>query len=236
MKKITCFLLLAVSLSVANAQQKNFIDQPYLEVSGSADSLLTPNEIFIRIVISEKDTRDKISLEDLELKMYEAIKKLGIDVDKNLVTSDMSSNFKYYFLKSKDVLKSKQYILKVSDAVMATRVFMELEALEISNTSIQRVSHSGLSEVRNMIRAKAVINARERARFLIQPLNQSLGAAIHIADNEVVHTATKYDNGLQEVVVVAYSSNRSARPEPPKIEFEKIRVTANVQVKFILNP
>ncbi len=101
MKKLTLLVFLLSTIHFANSQTKNFIDQPYIEVSGSADTLVTPNEIYIRIILSEKDTRDRISIEDLELKMVAAVKGLGLDTEKDLTTSDMTSNFKFYLLKSK---------------------------------------------------------------------------------------------------------------------------------------
>ncbi len=131
--KLTAIFILAVL--VGHSQTKNFLDQPYLEVAGSADTLATPNEIYIKITISEKDTKDRTSVEELEQKMYDALKTVGIDVDKNLTTSDMASNFKFYFLRNKDVMKSKQYILKVSDAITASKVFIELENLRILKPS-----------------------------------------------------------------------------------------------------
>ena len=123
-----------------------------MEVTGNADTLVTPNEIYIKVIITEKDTRDRISIEELELKMYNALKALGIDVDKKLTTSEMASNFKFYILRKKDVIKSKQYILRVDDAVTASKVFIELENLGISNTSIERVDHSGLESIKNQMR------------------------------------------------------------------------------------
>ncbi|RYE54063.1 MAG: hypothetical protein EOP48_13055, partial [Sphingobacteriales bacterium] len=120
MKRLTILAFLLFSILVANSQAKNFIDQPYIEVSGSADTLVTPNEIYIRIILSEKDTRDRVSIEELELKMVAALKGLSLDTEKDLTTSDMTSNFKTYLLKSKDVIKTKIYTLKVTDAVTAS--------------------------------------------------------------------------------------------------------------------
>jgi hypothetical protein len=68
---------------------------------------VTPNEIFIKIIITEKDTRDKISVEELEIKMVNLLKGLGIDTEKDLTTNDMTSNFRFYILRSKDILKTK---------------------------------------------------------------------------------------------------------------------------------
>ena len=74
---------------------KNFIDQPYIEVSSTADTTITPEEIYINIFISEKDTKDKISLEELEIKMVDVLKSLGINTEKDLTTNGVASNFKY---------------------------------------------------------------------------------------------------------------------------------------------
>lgn len=236
MKKLKLTAIFVLTFLVGQSQTKNFIDQPYLEVTGSADTLVTPNEIYIKISINEKDMKDRTSVEELELKMYDALKSLGIDVDKNLTTSDMSSNFKFYFLKSKDVMKSKQYILKVDDAVIASKVFIELESLGISNTSIDRVDHSDLENIKNQMRSKAVENAKARAIALTKSLNQTVGPAIYIADNEVYNMTSQLNSNLQEVVVIGYGVKKKGGVESPKIEFEKIKVKANINVKFILKP
>ena len=234
MKKLKLITLFVLTFFVGQTQTKNFLDQPYLEVAGNADTLVTPNEIYIKISITEKDTRDRISVEELELKMYNALKNLGIDVDKNLTTSDMGSNFKFYFLRSKDVMKSKQYILRVSDAVTASKAFIELENLGISNTSIDRVDHSDLESIKNRMRSKAVENAKARAVALTKPLNQTIGPAIHISDNEVYNTSNQLRGRLEEVVVVGYGIRKQSGVDLPKIEFEKIKVATNINVKFML--
>ena len=230
------FATLFFSIVVIGKSQttKNFIDQAYIEVNGSADTAITPNEIYIKIIISERDTRDKVSLEDLEVKMVDALKALGINTEKDLTTNDVASNFKYYFLKGKDVLKTKQYILKVNDAVTVTKVIGQLEDLGISNTSIDRVDYSEIESIKNLVRIKAVENAKARALALTHPLNQSVGTAIYISDIVNAGTYNFQQGALSEVVVVGYGTKNKLNPELPKIEFEKIKVNSNVNVKFIL--
>jgi hypothetical protein len=148
-RKLLTTTLLILTVFVGQSQTtKNFIDQPYIEVNGSADTSITPDEIYIKIVISESDTKNKVSLEDQEAKMVDALKALGIETEKNLTTSDASSNFKYYFLRGTNVLKTKEYILKVSDAVMLTKILSQLESLDISNTSIDHVDYSKLDDLK----------------------------------------------------------------------------------------
>ena len=236
MHKLKLTVLFLFTFLLAQSQTKNFIDQPFIEVNGTSDTLVTPNEIFIKIVLNERDTKDKISIEELEMKMYNALKAEGINLDSNLTTSDIASNFKYYLIRGKNVMKSKQYILKVGDATTASKVFISLENIGISNTSIDRVSHSDLEYLAMQMRTKAVINAKIRARALADPLNQTIGSAIHISNLENNTVRSSLYGNLEEVVVLGYSNRKPSTPELPKIEFEKIRIESNVSVKFILNP
>ncbi len=229
---LICLIFLSIS---GMTQQKNFIDQPYLEVTGSADSLVTPNEIYIKILLAEKDSKDKVSVEDLEIKMVNALKTLGIDLDKDLTTTDIASNFKSYLLKNKDILKTKQYILKVGDGLIASKVFINLEQLGISNTSIEKVTHSNLENIKNIIRTKAVENARTRALAIVKPLQQNIGSAIQISDNEPYYANQQLQGRVAGITLRGNSYTQEVSlANIPKIEFEKINVTANIQVKFIL--
>lgn len=232
MKIMTLLAFMLSSNLLANSQTKNFIDQPYIEVSGSSDTLVTPNEIYIRILLSEKDSRDRVSIEELEQKMVAALKNLGLNTEKDLTTSDMTSNFKFYLLKSKDVIKNKLYTLKVTDAMTASQVFIRLEEIEISNTSIERLDHSDLDNLKNKMRTKAIVDAKERAIALTKPLNQTVGSAIHIADADNI--GQQLQGRVAGIQIRGISSFNGSYKELPKIEFEKIKVIANINVKFIL--
>src|SRR5215204_1145864 len=228
MKRLTILALMLFIIYSANSQTKNFIDQPYVEVSGSADTLVTPNEIYIRIILSEKDTRDRISIEELEQKMVAALKGLGLDTEKDLTTSDMTSNFKTYLLKSKDVIKTKIYTLKVTDAVTASKAFMKLEEIGISNTSIERVDHSDLNNLKNKMRTKAILDAKERAIALTKPLNQIVGSAINIVDTDN-NISQQLQGRVAGIQIRGISSIQSyGYMDLPKIEFEKIKVIAGI--------
>lgn len=224
-------LLLLTIVSKGICQTKNFIDQPYIEVDGYADTLITPNQIFIKINISEKDSKNKVSLEELEDKMIKALKSMGIKTELDLTTSDMLSNYKFYFLKQKDVLKSKEYLLKVTEAQTASKVFIELEDLGISNTSIERVDHTDLEKIRNICRIQAIVNAKSKAISLTKPLMQTVGNAIHITDTEQ-NISNLLQGRVAGLMVRGYGMRQ--KDEAPKIEFEKIKAQSTISVKFIL--
>jgi uncharacterized protein YggE len=231
MKSFPWALFLTALTLTGHAQTKNFLDLPYLEVKGSADTLITPDEIFIKIVLSEKDTKDKIPLEEQERKMVAAFASIGIDTQKDLVIEDMLSNYKYYLLKNKDIIKSKEYELKVSNSATASNVFIRLEDLGISNASIDRVDHSAMESIRNEIRMKAVANAKTIALALTKPLNQTVGSALYIAEINNSSTAGRV-RGLNAKVSKFWSDGEDK--SPPIIEFQKIKLTLDVQVDFLL--
>jgi uncharacterized protein YggE len=233
MKRLTILSLMLFIIHSANSQTKNFIDQPYIEVSGNADTLVTSNEIYIRIILSEKDTRDRVSIEELEQKLFAELKGLGLDTEKDLTTADMISNFKTYLLKSKDVIKTKIYTLKVRNAVTASKVFMKLEEIGISNTSIERVNHSDLNNLKNKMRTKAILDAKERAVALTKPLNQTVGPAINIIDTDN-NISQQLQGRVAGIRIRGVASIQNGYQTLPKIEFEEIRVTAGINAKFIL--
>ena len=232
MKKLIFASFLCLITLGLSAQMKTFLDVPYIDVFGSADTLVTPNEIYISIVIAEADVKNKISLEDQERKMVAGLKLLGINTEKDLTTSDMQSNFRFYVLKQKDVMKTKSYTLKVGDAVLATRVFMKLEELGIANANLERVGHSEMLKLKNLCRTKAVKNAYEKALALTIPIGASVGAPLHIAD-----FSTDGDGSTQpatQIRVRGMSALNEVKEELPQIDFEKIRISMNVSVKFML--
>ncbi|MDA8572476.1 hypothetical protein N9K85_04155 [Flavobacteriaceae bacterium] len=135
MKKIA-FLLIITLCGASFAQTKNFIDQPYLETTAKVDTLVTPDQIYLSIYIHEGEDRNKTSLEKQERKMAVVLENLGIDLQEQLKLDNLASNYKKYFLKRKNVLKSKSYNLEVFDAMTAGNVLIGLEAEGISNVSL----------------------------------------------------------------------------------------------------
>jgi hypothetical protein len=62
---------------------------------------------------------------------------------------------------------------------------MKLEDFDISNSSIDRVDHTEIESIRNICRVRALQNAKLKAIAVTKPPMQSVGSAIHIADNDV---------------------------------------------------
>ncbi|UOY08456.1 SIMPL domain-containing protein [Muricauda sp. SCSIO 64092] len=228
--KLAYSLLFFATTMVLSAQSRNFLDVPYLETSARVDTLVTPDKIYLSITIQEKDSKGRKSVEEQENKMAQSLKNLGIDVDKQLTIKDLASNYRKYFLRSKEVLKSKQYSLLVRDGLTAGKVMAALEDLDIANTYLEKTEYSKMDELELELKSKAVKKAKKKADALTQPLGQQVGRAIHIVDNSQPYYP-RYNQARMEMKTMAMDM---AEAEPLDIGFEKIRVESTVNVKFKL--
>lgn len=75
------------------SQNKNFIDQPFLETEVEIDSLIIPDRIYITITLNEADNKNKKSTEELENSMALVFKNLKIDTETDLSLIDFTSDF-----------------------------------------------------------------------------------------------------------------------------------------------
>ena len=231
MKKIFLPIAALLFTSAIFAQTKSFLDTPYLETSAQVDTLVTPDKIYLNITIQEKDSKGKVSVEEQENKMAQRLKALGIDLDKQLVIKDFSSNFRKYFLREKEVLKSKQYSLVVYSGKQVGDVMVALEQLDIANAFVEKTEYSKMDELELELKSRAVKKAKQKAVALTKPLGQKVGMAIHIVDNSQPYYP-RYD---QPIMMAKMEMADIGQNQPLDIDFEKIKVESMVNVKFALS-
>ena len=162
--------------------QRDFLDQPHIEVEAEADTLVVPDRIYVSITLNEADSKNKKSVEEQEKQLETILKKLKINTYKDLSVLDYSSNFKKYFLKGQNILKTKKYSLLVRDAYTLANVIISLEEAGISNTEVEKIEYSKYRELLLELRIEAVKRSRITADKLVKPLNQKAGKALYISD------------------------------------------------------
>lgn len=232
MKKslLALFALLTIN---SFSQTKNSIDKPYIESSGKADTLVIPNKIWINVLLMEKDFKGKKSVEDMEKEMIQKLQEIGIDVSKNLSVNDISSNYKFYLLKQTDIFKSKSYSILVKNASEASKVFIGLEKIGISNVRIEKTENSDEKKIKLLINGKAMLNAKETAESFTKPLNQKVGNAIQI--NNFEDFSSQLAGSVSGIAIRGSRSFYAEEPSnEPNIEFEKIKISSTVQVRFLI--
>ncbi len=238
MKKLILSFFLIVSLAAfSQTSEKNFIDQNYIEVVGKAKMDVSPDQIYLKIVLSEKDNKSKQGLESIENSMKAKLKEIGVDINKDLYVKDFVSNFKNYFLSKSEVILTKNYQLVVHDTKTLQKVFVEFQKLDISNVTIVKVDNSKMDQYRKEVKANAIKAAKAKAESLTGSINQSIGRAIFIQEFDT----DNYELGdMMQGKMAGLSirgagiANYSSEAPDTEAEFEKINLTSSILVRFEL--
>ena len=231
MKKIFILLsaiviALAVDFIPAQAQTVEMI--PTVSVNGSSLVRVVPDEIYLSIKLDESDTKGRVALDEQRRKMFSALKKAGVDAEKQLFVQDMSST---YFRRSQS-LSATQYELKLSSADAVRKVFEALDEAGITNVNVTRTSHSNLEGLRSEARRKAMIDAQQRARELAEAVGQSIGACYEISDYTTSVQPVYRKNML---MTTARSMDTAVVEAEPDVQFEQIEINYTISAKFYLN-
>lgn len=174
--KSLLILLLAVPF-ISYSQDK----KDYIEVTGQAEVTFVPDLIYLKIYIA----RNEKLIPDLgkkEQEMIARLKNLGIDAAKDLTIKDLSSRLRDRTFAKDDVVQSKQYLLLVHDATLASKVMSELEAINISYVRVDHVDHSKRTEYKRECQMLAVQAARAKADALMTAIGQTAGRAVYVEE------------------------------------------------------
>ena len=230
MKKIFISLSVVLLMSVialsASAQTTEMI--PTVAVNGQSQIRVLPDEIYLSIRLDESDTKGRLTIEEQRRKMFSALKRAGVDADKQLFVQDMSSS---YFRRSRS-LAATLYELKLSSADAVRKVFDELDAAGITNVNVTRTSHSDMDGLRRQARQKAIQDAQQRARDLAEAICQSIGACYEISDYT---TSTQPVYRKNMLMATSAAMDAVAQEAEPEVQFEQIEITYSVSAKFYLN-
>ena len=232
MKKFILMAAVVLSALPAAAQeQASKFDASYVQVWGQAEKEITPDEFYLSITINEKDSKGKISIQTQERAMLDALKKSGIDTQKQLRVVDMSSD---YFKKG-NALAWKRFQLKLNAPEQVAQAFGSLNDLGISNVSMEKVTHSQLDHYKNEVRIAAMKNAQANAQTLAGAIGQKAGKCFYIYDsnNDIV---PYYGNVFMARGMKASVANDAveAADEAAGLDFKTIKLKYSVQAKFVL--
>ena len=216
-----------MTLSVAAETTETF--PSYIQVNGRAEKEVVPNEFYLMIEISERDSKGKISVESQQKDMLTALKRVGVDVKEQLTFANLASEF----FKKKNSVATARYQLKLTSTEQLAKSWKALNQLGFSQVSLQRVAHSDLEAMKVEVRKEAMRNARQTAKELAEAVGQSIGKCFYVYDSNSNVIPRYYNNMKMVRAEVAYDSETSV-DEDSQMEFKTIKLEYSVQAKFIL--
>ena len=225
------FILMAAValLALPAAAQVQEAFPSYIQVNGRAEKEIVPDEFYLQIVINERDSKGKISVESQQRDMIAALKRLGVNVEKQLKVANLSSEF---FKKNTSVATAK-YQLQLGSSAEVSKVWQALDGLGISNVSILKVSHSQIEQYKNEVRIEAMRNAKRNAATLAEAIGQNIGKCFYVYDSNNDVMPVFYNNMAVMRSAKAFDAAEAVAEEEP-LDFKTIKLQYGVQAKFVL--
>ncbi len=220
------FIFLTFTLFAQETNQIRFI-----EVRGTAETEVEPDEMVLYITIQEyweeefekkkepKDYRTKVPLEKIEDAVIKSLYKAGIEKEDVRVGSIGN----YWREQGKEFLFSKQLQVKIADFSKVNQLISLLDAKGISSMNIGGFNHSDIETIRKKIKSEALINAQEKAAWMLESLDEELGEVLSVSEiNDGYNVPYKAESRM-----LAADSNYESIDQ-----VQKITVTYQVDVRF----
>jgi len=231
--------LLLGAISTFSFAQTNLVmptPQRKIQVTGSAEMEVIPDELYFNISIreyynDEKNQKDKVVITMLEKQLTKAITDAGLSREA-LSVSGVGGYQNYIDKKKKPAtfLESKQYELKVDRADKLDGILSKIDARGIQYANIARVDHSKKEEFKKQVKINALKAAKEKATYLLESVDQKIGQALEI--NELEDNAS-YPQPMYKANMRTFATAESADAvQDSDVQFQKIKLTYKMQAAF----
>ncbi|MFV0507021.1 MAG: SIMPL domain-containing protein [Bacteroidales bacterium] len=226
---ISCFTF----MSSLKAQEKNFLDRAYMETTISIDTMVNIDKITISITLNEEDMKGSQSVEAQEDKLTQALKSLDIDTNKELKVDNMSSDIESGFLKGRNVVKSKSYLLELSSPKKAFQTMLVCEELGVSKFKIVKTEVSNIKEIELELKKRALVKAKYECTEILSAVGEQLGAVLKINIMNTNSFAPMYSDSMLSLGLVRAKVNENVN-NVQDLNFKQMKVSTTISVIFAI--
>lgn len=199
--RISLLLLTFFYSSLTLAQMAEEGSMRYIAVTGSAEVIVQPDEIELEITLQEYDKFS--SLAKLEKKFFEILKKNKV-ADNNLVFGQSEYHWYSWWHYRRNTIKEKTYKVKLDCSTDFLSLVQDLDFKGLHSLRISDTSNKQLQELRREVKISAIRAAKEKAKYLLESIDEKLGKALTIEEvPEANNYWNRHANMMSNVVVSA---------------------------------
>ncbi|NSL89059.1 SIMPL domain-containing protein [Chitinophaga sp. Mgbs1] len=231
MKKV---MLLAAGLFLAIstfAQQATDKTVKKIEVTGSAEIEITPDEIYLNISLREYlKNKTKVDITTLENQLVKAV--AGAGLPKESLTIENVNGYNYEIQRKKkdpsEFMARKQYRLKLTKLDKINTILSAVDAEGIESTNIASFSSSKMDEYRKEAKIKALKAAKAKAEYMVAALGNSIEGILEIQEiptDNFSDVRPMYANAMYKGAVESDSAAAD-------LDVKTIKVRAEVRTVF----
>jgi uncharacterized protein YggE len=235
MKKVVFLLAGLFVASLSQAQQTdNKPPVKKIEVTGSAEVEITPDEIYLDISLREfKNKAAKVEIGTLENQLQKAVKEAGIPAENLTISNVFGTNYDQWWSKKKkdpDFMARKQFRLKLSNLDKVNAILGAVDDEGIESVNISSYTHSKMEEYRKQVKTKALQAAKAKATYMLEAIGSNIDGVLEVQE---INT-----DSYSDVQPVAFQNMRMASAgvadEAASSAFKKIKVRAEVRAVFFI--
>ena len=218
-----------------SAQEDN--NSRYIEVTGSSETEIIPDEIHFMITIKEywqeefekkskpEDYQTKVRVNEIEHNLMSALKQAGI-APSDIQTKEVGD---YWRERGKDFLISKTFDIKLQNPDQINRIIQTVNTKGIQSMNIGELKNKDLQEYRKQGKIEALKAARQKADYLVAAMGQKLGNVLRIVEpEERSFSYFQPQSAMSNVAIPSYDSN----PE----NFRTIKLRYQMTARFEILP
>ena len=197
-----------------SAQEDN--NSRYIEVTGSSETEIIPDEIHFMITIKEywqeefekkskpEDYQTKVPVNEIEHNLMSALKQAGI-APSDIQTKEVGD---YWRERGKDFLISKTFDIKLQNPDQINRIIQTVNTKGIQSMNIGELKNKDLQEYRKQGKIEALKAARQKADYLVAAMGQKLGNVLRIVEpEERSFSYFQPQSAMSNVAIPSYDSN-----------------------------
>jgi uncharacterized protein len=224
---IAFFFLISGSL----VAQEVFKGEHFIEVTGTAESEIDPNEITVLIRLREfEENKQKVQLEKLDQDFSVALKAAGID-KKRITLADAGSKLSRLTKKDKDAFRDKTYQLVLSSGGELEKLLEKLEPVQVDQVVISKIHHTDYEKYKMELKIKALQAARAKAEALLKSIGSEIGKPLMVREweNDPVHP---YEMNANVRFKLADATGDMDVEQQEPTAFKKIRLRSQISAQF----
>jgi uncharacterized protein len=232
--------LSVISTAVQAQVQPSFPNMKKIEVTGSAEMEVIPDEIYFSISLREyfKDKdKNKVEITELEKQLQAAVNAAGVPKENFQIENIYGYRYWPGRKKPVDFLESKRYVLKMNNLAKVDEIMSKVDAKGIEYVNISRYEHSKIEQYRKDIKTKALQAAKDKAAYLLQGIGEQVGGVLEIQElggNDGYPIPYPMYRASNEMMMSKAAGDVMEQAAEPEIDFRKIKIRYEVRAVFAI--
>lgn len=227
--RLNMLIILFLIAGVTAFGQEVFKGEHFIEVTGSAEMEVEPNEIYLFVRLREfEENRAKVPLEKLDQEFLQAVKAANID-RKNLTIADAGSKLDKIRRKDKDAFREKSYEIKLTSAAELEKFLEKIEPVKVHQLDLTRLHHTDIEKFKIDLKVKALQAAQGKASTLLKSINAQIGKPIMVRDWDQDPIQPLPQARMSNMMYKAESAMDMAEEQ---IGFRKLKLRAQITAQF----